>query len=148
MVELARDTEMKTLPELSTPPAELAPRGDRERAFLKGIVTYANGAMTASVTVVQVSVSGARIMLDEGVTLPERFQIQIPRKGYDGPARLIWRRNGFAGIALSAEAAPAVVIDPSTELRQRIGELERENAKLRSQLALANASITRLSEGF
>ena len=126
----------------------LAPRADRERAFLKGIVTFANGAMTAGVTVVQVSASGARIMVEDGVTLPERFQIQIPRKGYDGPARLIWRRNGFAGISLNADPAPAPLPDPSTELRQRVVDLERENAKLRSQLALANASILRLSEGF
>jgi hypothetical protein len=138
------------LPSSSEESGSEMPRAERERSFLKGIVTFANGAMSAAVTVVQTSATGARIMVDDGVTLPDRFQLQIPRKGYDGPTRPVWRRNGFAGLAFGADTTPAPSPSPAdsaAELRQRIGELERQNAKLRTQLALANASITRLSEG-
>lgn len=124
----------------------LRPRADRERAFLKAVIAFADGSITIPVTVVQTSAIGAKIMIDEGAVLPEKFLFAIPRRNFEGTARLVWRRQGYAGVAF--ETHEAVNSDPTDALRRRIEDLEKENAALRAELGHANTRINRLTEGY
>ena len=119
-------------------------REARQRVFLKGRITFNNGASSLDCLVRDLSVTGARLAMSETTTLPEAFDLYIPQKDKTYRAVLRWRRQDGVGVAFPEEttraaesSAPAdpPAADPSvTMLLRRIGELEAENATLRRLL--------------
>ncbi|ACB82934.1 type IV pilus assembly PilZ [Methylorubrum populi BJ001] len=118
----------------------------RKRTFLKGRIHFNKGASSMDCLIRDFSEMGARLELSETNTLPESFDLYIPQKEITLRSNLRWRRGDAVGVAFSeahkpaAEPAPAAVTDPSLAvLLRRIGELEAENAALRSVLATMGA---------
>lgn len=114
----------------------------RQRVFLKGRISFNNGASSMDCMVRDFSTSGARLALSETATLPASFDLHIPQKDRTYRATLRWRRADgigvtFADEAVPAPAAPAVeAADASVAvLLRRVSELEAENAALRRVLA-------------
>ncbi|MGN7127350.1 MULTISPECIES: PilZ domain-containing protein [Methylorubrum] len=118
----------------------------RKRTFLKGRIHFNKGASSMDCLIRDFSEMGARLELSETNTLPESFDLYIPQKEMTLRSNLRWRRGDAVGVAFSEahkpapEPAPAAVTDPSLAvLLRRIGELEAENAALRSVLATMGA---------
>ena len=113
-------------------------RESRLRTFLKGRIIFNKGASTMDCLVRDLSASGARLALTETTTLPESFDLYIPQKDRTYRSTLCWRREDGIGVTFtdSAGAGPARPDPAATEaaLRQRIAELEAENAALRRLL--------------
>ncbi|MCJ2127002.1 PilZ domain-containing protein [Methylobacterium sp. J-077] len=113
-------------------------RETRQRVFLKGRIVFNNGSSSFDCLVRDLSSLGARLILSDATTLPQVFDLYIPQKDRTYRASLCWRREDGIGVVFEepARAAPAAV-DPETALRQRIAELEAENAALRRLIASA-----------
>ncbi|KNY19358.1 PilZ domain-containing protein [Methylobacterium sp. ARG-1] len=110
----------------------------RQRVFLKGRIVFNNGSSSFDCLVRDLSVSGARLVLSDATTLPQVFDLYIPQKDRTYRSTLCWRREDGIGVTFSdsAGAGPASPDPAATEpaLRQRIAELEAENAALRRLL--------------
>ena len=113
----------------------------RQRVFLKGRIIFNNGASSFDCLVRDLSASGARLVLSDATTLPQVFDLYIPQKDRTYRSILCWRREDGIGIVFEQAARPAhaAAPDPATAeteaLRQRVAELEAENAALRRLLA-------------
>ncbi|MCJ2059568.1 PilZ domain-containing protein [Methylobacterium sp. J-048] len=108
----------------------------RQRVFLKGRIVFNNGSSSFDCLVRDLSASGARLVLSDATTLPQVFDLYIPQKDRTFRASLCWRREDGIGVVFE-EPVRAAVTDTEAALRQRIGELEAENAALRRLLASA-----------
>jgi len=117
----------------------------RERTFLQARLIFGHGALSTPCTVTQLSATGARLTLPEGVTLPDHFELAIPQRGIHCQARIIWRRDAQAGVAFAAEGEASLAPD-SQDYAGRIKELEIVNGKLKAQVADLLAQVRRLTE--
>jgi hypothetical protein len=120
-------------------------RSPRERAFLAGRISYSNGALSTSCTVMQISETGAKVNIAGAIGLPEMFHIAIPQKSVDRRARLVWRRGDVAGVAFERAEAPA---ERSTgdAARMHIKALIAENEKLKARVGELTAQLARLTD--
>ncbi len=115
----------------------------RQRVFLKGRISFNNGASSMDCMVRDFSASGARLALSETATLPATFDLYIPQRDRTFRATLRWRRQDGIGVTFAEEAPAPTPPTPAVEasdasltvLLRRIGELEAENAALRRVLA-------------
>lgn len=111
-------------------------RQPRLRVFLKGRIHFNNGASSIDCLVRDMSSTGARLLLSETATLPDRFDLFIPQKERTFRAQLRWRREEGIGVnfdeADGSETAPDLT---KTALLRRVAELETENAALRRRVA-------------
>ncbi|WP_029032805.1 PilZ domain-containing protein [Salinarimonas rosea] len=119
----------------------------RRRALVAARIRYGGGAVTVDCVVRNISDTGAKIDLSEGVTLPEHFEIVIPQMNAVHRAELRWRRGSEAGIAFldaaegehRADAGPlaqaSTAPTPSeAALKARIRALEAEVVRLRERI--------------
>ena len=119
-------------------------RAARVRTFLEARISYSDGAISTTCMVNQLSDVGARINIASTFTLPETFEITIPQRNISRRAKLVWRKDEFAGINFvdAAGASRAATADPTA----RIKALEAENAKLKAQIGVLMQQIHRLTE--
>ncbi|WP_372425059.1 PilZ domain-containing protein [Salinarimonas chemoclinalis] len=119
----------------------------RRRALVAARIRYGGGAVTIDCVVRNISETGAKIDISEGVTLPGHFEIVIPQMNVVHRAELRWRRGGEAGIAFldvaegeppaeaAAPAAATLAVTPSeAALKARIRALEAEVVRLRERI--------------
>lgn len=111
----------------------------RLRVLLKGRIQFNNGSSSIDCLVRDMSATGARLMLSETATLPEKFDLYIPQKERTYRASLRWRREDGIGVTFDSgdaprrdRAAPELTVGA---LLRRVEELEAENAVLKRRLA-------------
>ena len=103
--------------------------GTRTKSFLRGQIVFNNRMSTMDCIIRNISPTGAKLAVNEGLTLPDRFEISIPQKGETLAARIKWRRGEELGIVF-------VAAESGQDLADRVRVLEAENAELRKLLAL------------
>lgn len=107
----------------------------RARAFMQGRIIFNNGATTLDCTVREYSDTGARIECSGAVTLPDRFELFVPRKGLTRPARIAWRRDGQIGVEFIDQSESAIASPGAIgTLEERVAHLEFEVARLSALL--------------
>jgi hypothetical protein len=118
----------------------------RERTFLPARVAFGDGgALSTQCMVTHLSSGGARLNIPASISLPDRFDVEIPQRGLHSRARLVWRKDDQAGIEFEPSDEPTLDLPPE-DLQARIRELEALNAKLRAQIAELTLQVTRLTE--
>jgi hypothetical protein len=120
-------------------------RANRNRAFCNAQISYVDGAISIKCVVNQVSESGAQLQIEDSVVLPEKFLIKIPQKRIDAQARLIWRKNNRAGIALVFDKEVEYASKEEYETA-RLEFLIAENVQLKAQLGVLVAQVNRLRD--
>jgi hypothetical protein len=70
----------------------------REPAVLPAALLFRNGRST-DCTVLNLSATGAKLSLRKDFLLPSDFRLSIPGRRLLRHARLVWRRDGEAGVA-------------------------------------------------
>jgi hypothetical protein len=115
----------------------------RERTFLPARIKFGDGVLSTQCTVTQLSAVGARLNISASVSMPDRFDIEIPQRGVSNRARLVWRKDDQAGIEFDA---PGGAAPEAGDLQARIRELEATNAKLRAQISELLVQVKRLTE--
>jgi len=123
-----------------------SPRAVRQRALLNAKLSYADGQISIPCTVTQISETGAKVSVEESVTLPERLRIEIFQRGVDSPARLVWRRGREAGFAFMSNDPPEAAAARAKS--DRIRELEEEIASLRGLIVDLRAQLRSRDEAY
>jgi hypothetical protein len=119
----------------------------RSRTFLKADIDINGGLSSLSCIVKDMSETGARITLSDGVVLPEHFRIRLPKPDRWVPASVRWRRGDFVGIHF--EGGHEVVIAPGDAAQSdadRIRYLEGEVSRLRRMLEELRADPTKIHQ--
>jgi hypothetical protein len=90
----------------------------RKRAFLGGIVVYAEGRHSFACTIRNITARGARIAFAAGRSPPSSFHLISLRDHVVHPAHIVWASATEAGVALEDGIAMA-------ELPHALGYLKR-----------------------
>lgn len=101
-------------------------RKSRLRSLLRGKIRSPRLVAAMDCIVADLSNDGARLRVTGGAAPPDQFQLFIPLDGTLREATVHWRLNEEIGVAFHAAESPAV------DLADRVAELERELASLRS----------------
>lgn len=123
-----------------------SPRAVRQRALLNAKLSYADGRISIPCTVTQISDTGAKVSLEESVSLPDRVRIEIFQRGVDSLARLVWRRGREAGFAFAGQETADTA--PTRAKQDRIRELEDEITSLRAVIADLKTQLRGRSESY
>lgn len=105
------------------------------RSFLRAQIVFNNRMSTIDCIIKNISTTGAKIALNETLTVPTEFDVYIPQKGRGHHARLVWRDKDAIGIEFTdmqtqATEAPAT----TSEVEMRLHELEIQNAELKARV--------------
>jgi hypothetical protein len=84
----------------------------RWRRVLKGQVVFNNRGAVLDCTVQDLSDIGARIYFTNAVEVPPEFELEIPSRGLQILARLIWSREASHGVII-LEKAKAGTVPPA-----------------------------------
>jgi hypothetical protein len=107
----------------------------RTKSFLRGFVYVSRKRGALSCLVRDLSEKGARIIFSDTVTLPDVFELYIPKHDRNIRARVQWRKHDEIGIAFVAGEERDAAAQPSPdEVVQRVAMLEAEITSLRTLL--------------
>jgi hypothetical protein len=107
----------------------------RLRSFLKGRVVFNGGQTSLECLIRDISSVGARLELSASVTLPDRFDLDLPHREQTSKVHVQWRRGSQIGVAFDhVETTPAAPAAPQ-DLAARVQQLEAEVSLLRLLLA-------------
>ncbi|HEY8580193.1 MAG TPA: PilZ domain-containing protein [Beijerinckiaceae bacterium] len=116
-------------------------RSPRVRTMLGAKLVYANGRMSAPCTIRNMSSTGAKIMLEGALPLPQDFELFVPQKNLKLNARLVWRNGLEIGVSFVAAEAPEP--PPATDAER----LRAENLRLKREVAELRARLDSYNEG-
>jgi hypothetical protein len=117
----------------------------RHRTLITARIAYGDGAFSTECTVNNLSTNGAQVSLPHSIGLTDQFDVTIPQKDISCRARLVWRKDGQAGIEfLERNVGP---LTPGGDERQnKMKSLEAENAKLKAELSFLRQQVQRLTD--
>lgn len=103
---------------------------ERTRCFLRARLVFNNRNSSFDGIIRNISADGAKIEVANTITLPTEFDLEVPQKGRNYRARLLWRDNDFVGVEFIKTSVMAGEKDEPEE--QKIRRLEQENRRLRA----------------
>ena len=122
-------------------------QSERIRSFLRAQIVFNNRMSTIDCIIKNISQTGAKVALNDGLTVPTEFEIDIPQKGRSHRARLVWRDKDaigihftdsrpLAGASQSAQMGAAQMGATQTQNtpEHRVDELTLQNAELKAQI--------------
>ncbi len=107
---------------------------DRVRSFLRAQIVFNNRMTTIECIIKNYSASGAKIALNDTLTVPTEFDLYIPTKQRNHHARLIWRDKEAIGVAFVDAGAVVAKTPTSSASPDRVRELEMQNAELKIRI--------------
>jgi hypothetical protein len=75
-------------------------RHERREVQLPALAVLNDGVRRLDATIVDMSISGARIALDEPADVPDQFYLLMPKHRLQ-PCRVVWRSAQFLGVSYS-----------------------------------------------
>jgi hypothetical protein len=112
-------------------------RAERVKSFLRAQIIFNQRMSTMDCVVKNISQSGARLALNEALSIPSEFDLFIPQKGRTYRARMVWRDADAIGVEfLLAEVRPGETRDVSggSAADSRLHALEVQNAELKTRI--------------
>jgi PilZ domain len=121
-------------PETEVVEAKSVPRrAERVRTILGARAVFNNGRSSIDCQIRNISDTGARLTLNEGLSLPGAFDLEIPTRNKTHKVLLRWRTKDAAGVQFVDEV-PKLPLDPVAALEE-LNELRAENAMLKKRVA-------------
>ena len=108
-------------------------RADRVRTILGARVVFNGGRSSIDCQIRNMSDTGARLTLNEGLSLPGEFDLEIPTRNKVHRVVLRWRTKDAAGVQFIDESAKAAVNDGTAAIELEL--LRKENAVLKRRVA-------------
>lgn len=100
----------------------------RTRSYLGGQIAFNQRRSVMDCLVRNFSSDGAKLIFSNTVTVPQEFDLSIPKQERTLRVRMVWRRANEAGVAFSATQSRAAPI--SLDLVRRLKACEAEKAAL------------------
>ena len=97
---------------------------ERVRSFLRARILFNNHNTTVECIVKNISASGAKIDVNNSISIPSEFDLDIPQKGKIYRAKMMWRDTVSIGVSF-VEA----VAEPAAEGRSRDQTIEARKPK-------------------
>jgi hypothetical protein len=94
---------------------------------------------TIECLVKNISSGGAKITVDDSVSVPSKFDLCIPQKNRTYPVRMAWRNATAIGVEFLSDVSIDV-------LRGQLRALEIQNAELRLRVRDLNARLENLGQ--
>jgi hypothetical protein len=121
---------------------------ERIRSFLRAQIIFNNRLTTIECIIKNYSASGAKIAINDTLTVPTEFDLYIPAKQRGHHARLVWRDKDSIGVNFIDAGAPAErpaapVLDANTA---RLRELELQNAELKQRIRALSKRLEDLGQ--
>lgn len=118
----------------------LATRSERVRTILGARAVFNGGRSSIDCQIRNISETGARIALTEGLSLPGSFDLEIPSRNKTHRVLLRWRTKEAAGVQFIDDSVKAAVeqgtaADELVALRNENAALKRRMAELVRRLA-------------
>jgi hypothetical protein len=79
----------------------------RRKVLKAGIAASSNRHLTTSVTVRDLSATGARLRVDNIATIPDTFELIIAADGLEAGCQVVWRKTNEVGVKFLG--APRIV---------------------------------------
>ncbi len=118
-----------------------ARRAERVRSLLRARILFNNHNSTIDCIIKNFSPFGAKIELDNTMSIPDSFDLEIPQKGRTYRAKLSWRDRDAIGVEF-IEDTPAV----QEGALKSIERLQNENRKLRNSVAQLTKRLEELGQ--
>lgn len=81
---------------------------ERARTFLTGRIIFNDRSSVIDCIVRDLSPGGARITFDHPISIPDQFELEIPRRNISAPVRVAWSDTREHGVAfLTAQLSPS-----------------------------------------
>ena len=122
---------------------------ERIRSFLRAQIIFNNRMTTIECIIKNYSASGAKVAINDTLTVPSEFEVFIPAKQRSHRARLIWRDKDSIGVNFIDAAAPAerLMAAPSLDASAaRLRELEAQNAELKQRVRALSKRLQDLGQ--
>lgn len=103
----------------------------RRRVYYGGRIAFHRRTSTLDCIVRNFSPDGAKVQLSCPAAVPDLVDLTIARQGVAYLARVVWRREGEAGLVLHSPQRIVSELPLDIALRMRV--IERANRKLRQQ---------------
>lgn len=119
---------------------KIEPRAERVRTILGARAIFNGGRSAIDCQIRNMSETGAKLTLDEGLSLPPTFDLEVPARNKIFRVMLRWRTKDAAGVqfvdeGLKARAAQGDVADELVALRNENAALRRRVADLVRRLS-------------
>lgn len=121
-------------------------KGARARTVLRATIIFNNRNSSIDCTVRNFSDTGAKIIIDETIAVPQQFELHVPQKGRSFAAKVVWRRGNEIGLEFENELINKNALPVGHDLADRLRELERENAALKKKCADLQNQLNRYME--
>lgn len=109
------------------------PRAERVRTILGARAIFNGGRSVFDCQIRNISETGARLTLNEGLSLPGSFDLEIPSRNKIYRVLLRWRTKDAAGVQFIDDSVKAAV-EQGTAAEELLA-LRNENAALRRRVA-------------
>lgn len=117
-------------------------RSARVRTFLGAQIVFNNRNSTFQCQIRNISETGAKLEVSDTVSLPNEFELQIPKQGKTYQVRLRWRALDSIGVEFLDINGQPVQARGSSE---RLADLERENALLHARIEELTRKLEQLA---
>lgn len=109
------------------------PRAERARTILGARAIFNGGRSAIDCQIRNMSRTGAKIMLSDGLSLPAAFDLEVPTRNKTYRVELRWRSKDAAGVQFLDETE-VVPVDPGLATDE-LHALRNENRILRKRVA-------------
>ena len=116
-------------------------RAERVRTILGARAVFNGGRSSIDCQIRNISDLGARLTLNEGLSLPGTFELEIPSRNKSHKVLLRWRTKDAAGVQF-VDDAPKLSLDPVVA-QDEMNALRAENVLLKKRVS---DLVQRLSE--
>ena len=118
-------------------------KSPRARTMWGAQSRFNNRSSTVDCQIRNMSEEGAKIIIHDHLSIPQRFEFHVPQKGRSFKAKVIWRQDNEAGLEFLQDNAVQATASSATNLSERLKELETENASLRRRVTDLQARLDR-----
>lgn len=106
----------------------------RQKSFLRGCVYFNNGDSSAECIVRDVSASGARLIMPDGVVIPDAVELYMPQTEKYARAQVLWRRDSELGLVFTTPLETEQPLHVNGPVAERVQLIEREIDGLKRML--------------
>ena len=106
----------------------------RQKSFVRGCVYFNNGDSSAECIVRDISANGARLVLPDGLLIPDLIDLYMPQTEKYARAQVLWRRDNELGLVFTTPLETEAPLQVNGDLPERIHLIEREIDGLKRML--------------
>ncbi len=125
-----------------------ARRSERVRSLLRAQIIFNNRMSTVDCIIKNLSKTGAKLVLNDALSVPSEFELYVPQKSHSYRARLVWRDREAMGVEFleaSNAAQPHLQSSPGG-VEGRVRELELQNAELKARIMVLSNKLRDLGQ--